>query len=104
MIKIRINEIEREMELRTIDESWINQQINRRRADGIEVCVRIAIKIGDLDMLLSTPSNEPRGSSGRPPRQHELMVFDLWDKQGLNDINFTGGKIISFLKQLGQIM
>ncbi len=54
MIRVRIGETEKD--LQNVDESWINQQINRRRADGISVCVRVIIKDRDLDMALSTPT------------------------------------------------
>lgn len=42
MIKIKIGEAEGE--LGSIEESWINQQINRRRADGLSVCVRVVVQ------------------------------------------------------------
>jgi len=98
MIKIRIGEAERE--LGSADESWINQQINRRRNDGQSVCVRVFIKEGDLDMILSTPTCATTGNGGRPPRPHELQILNLWNQQKLNEPEFTGGNVISFLKQL----
>jgi hypothetical protein len=82
MIKIRIGETERE--LGSADESWwINQQINQRRADGLTVCVRVIVKEGDLDMILSTPTCRASEGSGRPPRPREKTVFDLWNQRGL---------------------
>lgn len=102
MIKIRIDEAE--MDLSSADESWINQQINRRRADGLSVCVRIIVKEGDLDMILSTPTCASTGGSGRPPRPCEQTVFNLWNQRGLNEIDFTGGNLIAFLKQLRHII
>jgi len=102
MIRIRIGEAERE--LGTIDESWINQQINRRRADGLSVCVRVFIKEGDLDMVLSTPTCEPIGGGNRPSRPDELSVVNLWKQEKLNEPDFTGGNLIAFLKQLRQIV
>jgi len=53
MITIRIAEAVRSLEnIRDIDESWINQQINRRRADNHSVCVQLSIKEGPLNMQL----------------------------------------------------
>lgn len=101
MIKIRIDETE--IDISSADESWINQQINRRRADGLSVCVRVIIKEGDLDMILSTPTCASTGG-GRPPRPHEKEVFNLWNERGLNERNFTGGNLIAFLKQLKHIV
>ena len=54
MIRIRIGEAERE--LASADENWINEQINRRRAHGQKVCVRVTVHEGDLNMELSTPT------------------------------------------------
>jgi hypothetical protein len=90
--------------LENVDEHWINQQINRRREDGLSVCVRVTIKEGDLDMILSTPTCGSGGGGGRPPRPHEKVVFDLWNRRGLNDAHFTGGNLVAFLKQLERII
>lgn len=98
MIRIRIGDEERE--LASADEHWINQQINRRRADGQSVCVRITVHEGDLDMVLTTPTCGTSGGGGRPPRPREKEVFELWNQRGLNDVNFTGGNLVAFLKQI----
>jgi len=103
MIKIRIAEAEREF-VGSVDESWINQQINRRRADGLTVCVRVIVKERDLAMILSTPTCGASGGGGRPPRPREKKVLNLWNQRGLNDANFTGGNLIAFLKQLKHIL
>jgi len=102
MIKIRIEDTERDLD--SVDESWINQQINRRQADGLSVCVRITIMEGDLDMILSTPTCRSRGGGNRPPRPHEKTVLDLWNQRGLNEADFSGGNLIAFLKQLRHIV
>lgn len=81
-----------------IDPSWINQQINRRRSEGKEVCVRVTIRTDDLDMILSTPGC-PKGSGGRQPRPRERQIFELWDERGLNQPGFEGGAVIAFLRQ-----
>lgn len=97
MIRIRIGNDERGFA--SVDEHWINQQINRRKADGQTVCVRVTVREGDLDMVLSTPTCGASGSGGRPPRPQEKEVFDLWNQQGLNDVDFSGGNVVAFLKQ-----
>ncbi len=102
MIRIRIGDMERE--LASADEHWINQQINRRRADGQTVCVRVTVHEGDLYMVLSTPTCGASGGGGRPPRPREKEVFDLWNHGGLNDADFTGGNIVAFLKQLKRLL
>lgn len=102
MITIRIGETERE--IGNADESWINQQINRRRTDGLSVCVRVIVKEGDLDMILSTPTCSTSSGGARPPRLREKNVFNLWNQRGLNETNFTGGNLVAFLKQLKHIL
>lgn len=102
MIKVRIGEEERE--LVTADEQWINQQINRRRADGQAVCVRVTVRQNGLHMILSTPACGGGGEGGRAPYPQEKEVFDLWDRRGLNDTGFAGGNLVAFLKQLSQLL
>lgn len=97
MIKVRIGDVEREFTNKS--ESWINQQINRRRADRIKVCVKVTILQHELNMILMT-SNCPRGGGGKQPNHFEKKVFELWEKRGLNSEDFTGGNLIAFLKQL----
>lgn len=101
MISIKIGTEERKLE--DADESWINQQINRRRAAGESVCVRVRIKEHDLDLILQTPTCSSGGGGGRRANAREREVFDLWNKLGLNQVNFAGGNLIAFLKQLMQV-
>lgn len=98
MVRIRIGNDERE--LASADEHWIIEQINRRRAYGQAVCVRVTVHQDDLYMVLLTPNCGDSGGNGRPPRAREKEVFDLWNQRGLNDANFTGGNLVAFLKQL----
>ncbi|MCB2185518.1 MAG: hypothetical protein KQJ78_03825 [Deltaproteobacteria bacterium] len=102
MITIRIDESERD--LSSADASWINQQINRRRADGRSVCVRIIIQEGDLDMILSTPTCKDSGTGYRRPRPQEARVFTLWKERGLTEAEYTGGNLIAFLNQLKHLL
>ena len=101
MITILINEEERSID--SIDPHWINQQINRRLADGMTVCVKVIIHQDGLNLVLTTPTCAKRAGGGRPPDSQEKEVIDLWNKLGLNEINFTGGNLVAFLKQLERI-
>ncbi|MBF7081708.1 hypothetical protein IT084_01760 [Desulfallas sp. Bu1-1] len=99
MIKIIIED--NEIDLKDLDEGWVNQQINKRRQDGFEVCVQVKIQEGNLNMHLSTPTcQKPSGGGGRAPNDDEKKVFMLWEQMGLNSRDFTGGKLIAFLKRL----
>lgn len=97
MIKIQIGEDEKLCE--EVSEQWINQQIARRWADGISVCVRVIIKERDLDMIFSTPTCKNPVGGVRPATPREDKVFDLWKQRGLDNSDFTGGNLIVFLKQ-----
>lgn len=102
MVKIQIGSEERD--LASADELWINQQINRRRADRHAICVRVTIQEGEFDMILSTPACAASRSRRRPPRTCEQEVFDLWEQRGLNDADFSGGNLVAFLRQLRHLL
>jgi len=86
------------------DEGAIAQQVNRRRDDGVPVCVQVRIEEGDLNMTLSTPECTGGGGAGRAPNPREKRVFDLWEKLGLSSQSFAGGQVVAFLKQLRKLL
>lgn len=98
MITIRIADMEQQ--LKTADEHWINQQINRRRANSQSVCVRVTIRENGVNMALSTPTCPSSGAGGRPPNPIERKILDLWQERDLNKPTFTGGNVVAFLHQL----
>ena len=98
MIRVRIGDSERE--LSSVSENWINQNINRRMADGLSVCVRGIIKEDQLNMSLSSAICPQSAGGGRPPNRYEKQLFNLWEKSGLDKESFRGGNLVSFLKQL----
>jgi hypothetical protein len=101
MISIRIAGVEKKLE--EASESWINQEINRRRADGQAVCVQVTIHTSDLNMVLSTPTCGGGFGGARPPTRREQEVFDLWDKRGLNRQDFASGGVVAFIKQVARL-
>ena len=92
-----------EVSLEQADESWINQQINRRRADGVTVCVQVRIKDRDVDVVLRTPACGGGTGGTRQPNAREQRVFDLWNNRGLNQTTFTGGNVVAFLHQVQRL-
>lgn len=99
MITVRIGDSERD--LYGIDESWIIDQISKRRKDGLFVWIQVIIEErADINMVLSTPGCPRSGGSSRPPNAKEQEIFDLWDKHGLNKTDFSEGLLVSFLKQV----
>ncbi len=97
MIKVQIGNTEKE--LKDVRESWINEQLHRRRKDNGSVCVQVAIDKPPLNMVLSTPGC-PSIGGGRAPNAREQRIFDLWEIHKLNSSDFTGGNLIAFLKQI----
>jgi hypothetical protein len=82
------------------DPRWIHEQVDRRRAAGERVCVRIAVHEGDVNMVLSTPGCPMGCGGGRAPNPKEALIFELWEKLHLNTERFSGGNVIAFLEQL----
>ena len=82
------------------DPSWIATQINRRRAEGVTVCVRVEVLTGDLNLALTQPGCSSGGGVGRPPNRREQQIFDLWNEMGLNTAGFAGGQVIAFVKRV----
>lgn len=100
MIRVRIGNEERPWD--DASPSWVAQQIERRRRDGIAVCVVVQIKTADLNMQLATPECAVGAGRGRPPNASERAVFGLWEKYGLNEAGFAPGNVVAFLTQLKQ--
>lgn len=98
MITIKIGQEERHIDEAYPD--WINRQITARRAAGENVCVRVKISDGEVDLLLSTPSCGAGAGGSREARPREREVLDLWRQRGLNDEKFTGDELVAFLRQM----
>lgn len=88
-----------ERSLQDASPDWITQQVERRRRDGLRVCVTVTIKTGELDMRLWTPECGS-GGGGRAPTVREARVFNLWTKLHLNQPGWSPGNIIAFLRQV----
>ena len=101
MVTVKIGSIEKDLE--DVEENWINQQVNGLRRDGKSVCVRVRIKTGSLNVVLTTPECSVGGGT-RPPNPQEKEIFELWNKRGLNESDFTGGNLVAFIKQLCKML
>lgn len=92
---------------RSLDDAsagWITQQIERRRRDGIAVCVVVRIKTTDLNIHLATPECAHHAGGGRPPNANERGILELWQKHGLNEVNFAPGQVVAFLARLKHLL
>jgi len=100
MITVRIGDDQLVIRSKSeIDEAWINQQINRRKKDRLQVCVRVTIEYEDVHVTLITPTC-PSGGGGGRLNQKEEALLELWKKQRLDREDFAGGNLIAFLRQL----
>lgn len=99
MIEVQIGTIKKKLE--DIQESWINEQLARRRRDGEPVCVQVFIDKPQVHMTLTTPDC-PSTVGGRTATPLEQEVFELWERRKLNRPDFTDGSLIAFLKQVAR--
>jgi len=102
MIRIQIGIDERTID--AAEPNWINQQINRRRSLQEPICVRVKIKIGDVNLMLSTPNCQCFGGDGSPLNSKENQIVELWNRLRLNENDFSGGNLVAFLKQVDKLL
>jgi hypothetical protein len=101
MISVKVGNDEKPLD--DVSPDWIVQQIERRRRDGIAVCVVVSVRTTDLNMHLSTPECAG-GAGGRPPNARERAVLELWQKHGLNEAGFAPAHVVAFLVQLKRVL
>jgi hypothetical protein len=101
MIIVKIGNAEKEG--RDATPSWLNEQIQSRRAHGVPICVRVVIKTGPIDMLLQTPGCGSGGGGGRTPSPEERKIFARWAELGLDNDPFDVGNLIRFLRDLSSL-
>lgn len=90
--------------LADVSEQWISEQLRRRKQDGASTCVQVMLKMGALDMVLSTADCPSGGGGRRSPTAEEREIFDLWKRRGLEADAFTAGDLIAFIHQIRRAM
>jgi len=99
MINVYIKDSVREVQC--VTPTWLREQIEDRREDGVSVCVRVNVQSGTLNMeLLSSGCSSSGTGGGRPPTPQEQEIFDLWEKRGMKKDDFNIGQLVAFLNQL----
>ena len=99
MVRIKIGHSERPAT--EASPSWIREHLDQAQRSGEPICVRVFIKSGSLDLVLSTPGcGSGGGGGGRAPNVQEREIFDLWAKRGLDSGDFSFGQLNAFLKQV----
>lgn len=97
MIRVQIGTFD--YDLKDISEDELIKQIKGRRDDGVPLCIKVTIKSGNLNLVLTTPDCQG-GNGGRPPTVQEKDLFDLWGKMKLDTNDFAPGNLMGFLKQV----
>lgn len=87
-----------ELPLRDADPQWITQQIVNRRKNGLEVCVLVSISGLDVDVTFATPACGG-GGRGKPLRPREQELLDLWVRHRLNEVDFSPGSVVAFVRE-----
>ena len=101
MTRVSIDGVERTIE--QVTQSWLREEIESRRKAGQNVCVRVTIKSGSLDLILGTPACASGGGGGRAPNPQEKELFELWAKRGMNNNEFNVGQLTAFLNEIKKI-
>lgn len=86
-----------------VDPNWINQRLKGIRESGVSPCVRVTIRLSDIDVVFASQGCGS-GGGGRPIASltsSEQNALALWKKHHLDQADFSGGNLVSFLKQLG---
>lgn len=103
MTRISIDGVERTIE--QVTPSWLREEIESRRKADKNVCVRVTIKSGSLDLILGTPAcaSGGGGGGGRAPTPQEKELFELWAKCGMNSNDFNVGQLNAFLNEIKKV-
>lgn len=100
MVRIQIGSEATERTLEDADPNWITQQINRRRREGVPICVRVYIEENGLNIRLSSSDCPGLGGGGRPPTVDEREILERWRHFGLDGNDFAPGQLVAFLRWL----
>lgn len=102
MVKVQVgNEVR---DWKEVDVHWLCNAINGRRDDKQPACVRVTVKEGPLDMILSTPGCGGGIGGSRAPNADEGEIISLWNKLHLNEPGFRCGNVQAFLVQLRRLI
>jgi len=102
MVTVQIAAEERS--LAEADPNWIVQQVQRRRDDGVAVCVQVRVKEPGLDVIIKTRGCPSFCGGGRLPNEKEQALFALWERLHMNEVDFSSGNLVAFIKQLGKFL
>lgn len=84
------------------DQSWIVDQLARRRANGASTCIKVFVKTSTIDLVFATADcgGGSGGVASYTPQEQQLI--EEWRRRSLNDRNFSIGNLTSFLRHVKQ--
>jgi hypothetical protein len=97
-VSVRIGE-----SLRTLNDasdSWVTQQLDGRRADGVQVCACVEIDRSDISLRLTTAACPKYHGAARQLTDREARAVELWCRYGLDKAEPHPHALIAFLQQL----
>ena len=105
MITVTIGSASRKLgSARDVDASWINEQIRNRRAAGQPICFTISIHVPPIELNLPVGECGGGGGGSRGLRPQEQPVVDLYRKRHLDERDVEPGSIVSFLRQVFDVI
>lgn len=102
MISIKIAEVKRDV--KDLADSWIHEQIRQRQAEGMQVCVRVFVKTGNVDLMLSSAGCSKVSGEGRQATEQENRIMLLWSKFDLDSSPVHSGRLVAFLSQVKDLV
>ena len=99
-VALRIGAEEREWS--SVTESWIRDQLERRRRDAQSVCVQLIVRGGDINIAFSSPGCGAGGGGVRPLKPAESRILEIWREMHLDTSSFSAGNVYAMLRRVHQ--
>ena len=93
------------LNLSEVTQSWLDDQISRRRRDNAPLCVIVRVQEPGLDIKLATQAcGSGGGGGGRAPYPREKQIIDLWTERNIASGDFSAGHFFSFIQHLRRLV
>jgi hypothetical protein len=93
------------LDLSAVTQSWLEDQIGRRKRDHQPICVVLRIQEPGLDIKLATQAcGSSGGGGGRPPNPREQDIITLWNDRNISAGDFSAGHFYSFIQHLRRLV
>lgn len=93
------------LDLSEVTQSWLDDQISRRKRDNAPLCVIVRVQEAGLDVILATQACNSGGGGGvRAPYPREKQIIDLWNERNLSPGDFSAGHFYSFIQHLRRLV